>query len=82
MTELDMEFLNKFIPSETVREKILNIEHIFSDREQAAIIWNSPTILTEKHKELMVIAGSTTDNTLRQQIFERLEYDLDTLECI
>lgn len=82
MTELDMEFLNKFIPSETVREKILNIEHIFSDREQAAIIWNSPAILKEKHKELMVIAGSTTDDTLRQQIFERLEYDHDTIECI
>lgn len=72
-------FINKFIPSADMREKIFETEHVFSDFEMASIIWNSDTVLSDKHAELFKIATFTEDTLLRDQIKERITYDMDAL---
>ncbi len=73
-------FLDKYIPSADVREKVLETGHQFSKWERAAIIWNSVTPLLDRHRELQMIADDTSDDTLREQIIERIRYDNDALE--
>lgn len=75
-----IEFISKYIPSKTMREKIVTNNHVFSEREMAAIIWNSRNPLPEKHEDLRNIAEKTYDEILKKQIQERVEYDQDALE--
>ena len=74
-------FIERYIPSEDMKETVREQQFAFSDREKAAIVWNSSFPMHEKHEDLKTIAELTSDYTLKQQISERLEYDNDALEC-
>lgn len=68
-------FEEKYIPSKDVREKIETDKWVFSDRDRAAIIWNSDRALQVKYADLISIMHDTGDERLRAQISERLRYD-------
>lgn len=80
MTKEYAAFIEKYIPSSTFKDKITKIGHAFSDREMAAIIWNSRQDLPGKHEDLRRIAEKTYDEVLKKQIEERIAYDQDALE--
>lgn len=70
-------FLKRYIPSADVRKKILAIGHSFSDWDKAAIIWNSNENIRDSIEGIREIADMTSDEILREQILERIEYELD-----
>lgn len=70
-------FIGKYIPSSDVRRLITESHHIFSDWDKAAIIWNSMFPLQNKWESLQAIAEETTDDKLKEQILQRLTYDMD-----
>ncbi len=80
MTKEYADFIEKYIPSSTFKDKTTKSGHAFSDSEMAAIIWNSRKSLPEKHEDLCRIAEKTYDEILKKQIEERIEYDQDALK--
>ena len=46
-----MNFEKKYIPSRDLRKVISERNWSFSDREKAAIIWNSAELLETKHED-------------------------------
>ena len=72
-------FLNKYIPSKDMRNKIAETEHAFSIWDASTIIWNSEYPLEEKYKDLQLILDCEPDDELREQITERIAYDKDVL---
>ncbi len=79
MEEKYKEFLDKYIPSVDMREKLCEAGWTFSDSEKAAIIWNNGSVLSDRHKDLQQIADMTDDKTLCKQINERISYDRDAI---
>lgn len=75
MNKDERTFEEKYIPSIDVREKIELDKWEFSDRDKAAIIWNSGKSIPVKHADLIAIKHKTDDEELRTQISERLGYD-------
>lgn len=75
-----MNFEKKYIPSGDLRKVISERNWSFSDREKAAIIWNSAELLETKHEDIKNIGDKTADLILKQQIQERLSYDKAALE--
>ena len=73
--EIDGSFVEKYIPSRDVRAKIESDNWSFSDRDKAAIIWNSDRVHSMKYADLIEIMRGTGDEVLRTQISERLRYD-------
>lgn len=73
--EIDGSFVEKYIPSKDVRAKIELDNWSFSDRDKAAIIWNSDRVHSMKYADLIEIMRGTGDEVLRTQISERLRYD-------
>ena len=68
-------FVQRYIPSKDMRAAIMETGHRFTDWERATIIWNSDDSLTDRHEGIQNIADETTDEDLRRQILERIEYD-------
>lgn len=68
-------FVEKYIPSKDVKAKIESDNWIFSDRDKAAIIWNSDKMLSERYADLIMIMQETDDEILKCQISERIRYD-------
>lgn len=66
----------KLIPSNQVQEYLDSIHFTFSDFEKATLIWNNRFVSKEEKlialKELMEL---TSDEILKQQIYERLDYE-------
>ena len=66
----------KLIPSNQVQEYLDSIHFTFSDFEKATLIWNNHFVSKEEKlialKELMEL---TSDEILKQQIYERLDYE-------
>ena len=76
----DKDFIEMFIPSPEVKELIYKNNRIFSDREKAAIIWNSKFWLEEKLKGLEELKARTDDQKLICQIDERISYENDAMK--
>lgn len=74
-----MEFLD-FIPSKDVRDLILETNKVFSDFEQATIIYNADSLYSEKIAALKQILRSTKDERLKTQLTERLTRDERQIE--
>ena len=66
------EELEAMIPSEYVRNYVLETGWIFTDGQKAALLVHSGLTLKEKHSYLWVLKESTTDQNLKQQIIEYL----------
>lgn len=70
------DFLESYVPSITERNYLQEIGHVFRDAEKAWIIFRSLVPYAKKHADLKEIAETTTDQELKEQILERIEYDL------
>ncbi len=68
-------FEEKYIPSPEVRQLIKDTDYQFSDRDKAAIIWNSRYCLLDKYGDLRRLALACEDDVLAGQIRGRLAYD-------
>ena len=53
----------------------------FTDFESAALIYNSELTVNEKHARLEALAESTADETLKEQIAERLRVDREDMDA-
>lgn len=53
----------------------------FTDFEKAALIYNSDLAVNEKHTRLEALAESTADETLKEQIAERLRVDREDMDA-
>ncbi len=73
-------FLETYVPSVTERKFLLENGHVFRDAEKAWIIFHSPVPYAKKHADLKEIAETTADKDLKEQILERIEYDLLIME--
>ncbi|MCR4634656.1 MAG: hypothetical protein K5754_00350 [Butyrivibrio sp.] len=80
IAEDDRDFVERYIPSPEVKELIKKENIEFSDANRATIIFNSGLTLFELHRELKKIADNTADDRLREQIGERIAYDLNALK--
>ena len=68
--------IERLIPSWQAR-KLYEAKGVeFSDFDMAALIWHSDLTLKEKEEKLFEIQNKTTNQVLKEQIFERLSYDL------
>ena len=67
--------LRQYIPSETVRSYMAENKITLSDRDWAAIIWNSSRYLSAREGDLIELTWTTEDMTLKAQIEERVAYD-------
>lgn len=74
-SEVEGSFVEKYIPSKDVRAKIESDNWTFSDRDKAAIIWNTEKMLSERYADLIKIMQETDDEILKGQISERIRYD-------
>ncbi len=70
------DFLESYVPSIMERDYLREIGHVFRDAEMAWIIFHSLVPYEKKHADLKEIAETTTDQELKEQILERIEYDL------
>ncbi|MCR5103559.1 MAG: hypothetical protein K6B68_03780 [Eubacterium sp.] len=73
-------FIERYIPSPDVKELIEKENIKFSDSDRATIIYNSGLNLFELHRELKKISDITADEDLKQQIEERIAFDLKCLK--
>lgn len=74
-SEVRGSFVEKYIPSKDVKAKIEADNWMFSDRDKAAIIWNTEKTLSERYADLIKIMQETDDEILKGQISERIRYD-------
>lgn len=65
----------ELIPSETMRSYIKKIGHVFTDAEQATIIYNLGLPFSKRDELLLEIASETSDSILRSQIEDRIALD-------
>lgn len=65
----------ELIPSKSTREYLKKIGHVFTDNEQATIIYNLGLSFPKRDELLERIAQKTSDAVLREQIEERLAFD-------
>ena len=79
--EDETSFVEKYIPSMDVRKQIESDNWIFSDRDKAAIIWNSDKPYSIKHADLIRIMNETDNQTLKGQISERIRFDAIAFRC-
>lgn len=70
----------ELIPSKSTREYLKKIGHVFTDNEQATIIYNLGLPFPERDELLERIAQKTPDAVLRKQIEERLAFDREELK--
>lgn len=69
----------EIVPSNWMR-KYLKDKKVFTDWEKATLIWNAPNVTwKEIISSLKELADSTSDNLLRKQITERIEYERKAL---
>lgn len=73
----------ELIPSKTMREYLKTQGREFTDFEKAALIRNAPNkTLSERIAALGELAESTSDELLKTQIAERIEYENAKLKAI
>ena len=70
---MDIEELTAMIPSETVRNYVMESGWTFTDRERAALLYHSDLSLKEQYSRLETLGDTTTDEGLQQQLTEYLE---------
>lgn len=70
---MDIEELNAMIPSETVRNYILETGWVFTDKEKAALLFHNNLPLQEQYSYLRDLSAKTADKELREQITEYLD---------
>lgn len=71
-----MIMIEKLIPSKDVREYLEEKGHAFTDFEKAILIYNhSEMNFSEKAAHLKVLMEQTENETLKEEIQERLSYD-------
>lgn len=71
-----LEELKAMIPSETVRQYVLDTGWMFTDMERAALIYNNRNLLLmQTNAWLRIIRDRTEDEALRKQITENLNED-------
>ena len=70
---MDIEELKAMIPSETVRNYVMESGWTFTDRERAALLYHSDLSLKEQYTRLGTLRDTTTDEGLQKQLTEYLE---------
>ena len=70
---MDLDELRAMIPSETVRQYVLDTGWVFTDMQKAALLYHSCLPLEEQYSYLRKLMVQTTDETLREQISNYLE---------
>lgn len=70
---MDSKELEILIPSETVRNYILETGWVFTDKEKAALLFHNNLPLQEQHSYLRDLGAKTADKELREQITEYLD---------
>ncbi len=79
--EMDQDtFVQRYIVSKDLKAKLKESGHRFSEREMAAIIWNSTEPIGVRLADLGDIAASTDDKSLAEQIGKRLSFEKDAQE--
>lgn len=74
------EILYRFFESDEAKQMIPVMTEKYTDKDIAAIIWHSDLDWKEKHTELDIFMHNTSDEDLRSQINDRLEYDAKCLD--
>lgn len=70
----------EIIPSKWMREYIKD-KKVFTDWEKATLIWNAPNVMwVEIISSLKELSISTSDDLLRRQITERIDYERKALK--
>lgn len=69
---MDIEELNAMIPSETVRQYVLDTGWMFTDMQRAALLYHSGLPLEQQCSWLRTVLEKTKDECLREQITEYL----------
>lgn len=71
------------VPSEWMRKYLKAQGRELSDKEKAALIWNAPNhTLSEKLEALEELSRGSSDEALKKQIKERVEYENAALEAL
>lgn len=70
---MDNEELKAMIPSETVRQYILDTKWTFTDMQKAALLYHSPLPLEQQYSRLRALRDKTGNECLRKQITEYLD---------
>ncbi|MBP3197162.1 MAG: hypothetical protein J6N21_09185 [Butyrivibrio sp.] len=78
--ELENYFVDKYVLSPEVKAKIVQDNIVFSDADKATIIFNCCDDWFEKRQDLKLIADFTEDNRLKEQIAERIDYDMKSIQ--
>lgn len=66
----------ELVPSKWMRNYLKEQGREFSDKEKAALIWNAPNrTLSERLETLEELARSSSDEALKKQIKERVDYE-------
>lgn len=77
-----MELTERLIPSRYIREKLSENSFQLSDFNKATMIWNANIAYSEKLSELRSLCDSTSDDLLKKQLEQRLDYESRKLERI
>lgn len=75
MTNVSATKLHILIPSTTVREFVINTGYQFTDKQQAAMIYNQDFAYQDLHDLLMKIHDNTEDEMLKKEIRECIEFE-------
>ena len=65
----------ELVPSQLMRDFYTEKGFVFSDFQKATLIWNAPRNRQEILDALKALAETTTDETLKAQIRERLDFE-------
>ena len=66
--------IDTLIPSKEMKDYLQAIGHEFTDFEKATIIYNLSANISVCNEKLVALQQETSDEVLRTQIQERLEY--------
>lgn len=78
---MDIEELTAMIPSETVRNYVMESKWTFTDREKAALLYHSDLSLKEQYTRLGNLRDTTTDEGLQRQLTEYLEREKQAIQA-
>ena len=63
---MDIEELTAMIPSETVRNYVMESKWTFTDREKAALLYHGDLSLKEQYSRLGTLRDTTADKRLQK----------------
>ena len=78
---MDIEELKAMIPSETVRNYVLETGWTFTDKEKAALLYHNNRLLREQQSYLRDLGNKTTDEELKEQIISHLRWEEQALQA-